>query len=295
MNDDFSLRAQTAARRRNPWRAIALTVLGAFLLGGLSAWLLLREGDLSVPELVSLKSEPAASAAGSADATIAEVEEFVGQEDGLGQRIAEMEQRLARLDVQADAAAGNAARAEGLLVAFAARRAIERGDRLGYLADQLQMRFGAAEPEAVQAVLALERDSVTLDQLLARLDGLAPQLGGSAANEGTFAWISRELGQLFVVRREDAPSPARERRLERARLFLESGRTDAAIAEVSNLPNADRAADWIVDARRYAAAQRGLERIEAAAILEPRDLRDGTGQPIGAAAPAGESKDATPA
>ena len=107
----------------------------------------------------------------------------------------------------------------------------------------------------------------------------------------TFAWISRELGQLFVVRREGAPSPAPERRLERARWFLESGRTDAAIAEVSNLPNADRAASWVADARRYAAAQHGLERIEAAAILEPRELRDGTGRAIGDLRPVEEPQD----
>jgi hypothetical protein len=129
-------------------------------------------------------------------------------------------------------------------------------------------------------VLAAERDTVTLDQLLAQLDGLMPHLGQGSANEGTFDWLSRELGELFVVRREDAPSPAPERRLERARLFLESGRTEAAIAEVRNLPNADSAGDWIADAQRYAAAQRGLERIETAAILEPDDLRDGTGQPV---------------
>ena len=68
--------------------------------------------------------------------------------------------------------------------------------------------------------------------------------------------------------------------LERARLFLESGRPEAAVAEVSNLRNADMARDWIADAGRYAAAERALERIEAAAILEPNDLRDGTGQPV---------------
>ncbi len=284
MDDDFPYRTQTTARRPSPWRAIAITVFGAFLLGGISGWLLLRQGDVAVPELLSIKTEQAAPATGPGN-NAAEVAEFVGQQGELDQRIAEMEQRLARLDVQADAAAGNAARAEGLLIAFASRRAIERGDRLGYLADQLRMRFGAAEPDAVQAVLAVERDSVTLDQLLARLDGLAPELGQGAAREGTFAWLQREMGQLFVVRREGAPSPAPERRLERARLFLESGRTEAAIAEIRNLPNADRASDWIADAQRYAAAQRGLERIEAAAILEP-DLRDGKARPVGEQAPA---------
>ena len=52
------------------------------------------------------------------------------------------------------------------------------------------------------------------------------------------------------------------------------------MAEVRNLPNADKASGWIADANRYAAAERGLERIEAAAILEPDDLRDGAGQPV---------------
>jgi len=286
MDQDFPFHAQTAAaRRRTPWRMIAITVLAAFLLGAVAVWLLLPSGDLGVPELLSIKSEESAPEADAADAA-ARAGEFVGRQGELDQRMAEMEQRLARIDVQADAAAGNAARAEGLLIAFAARRAIERGDRLGYLADQLQMRFSAAEPEAVQAVLAAERDSVTLDQLLAQLDGLAPHLGQGRANEDTMGWMSRELRELFVVRREGAPSPAPERRLERARLFLESGRTEAAIAEVRNLPNADRAGGWLADATRYAAAQRGLERIEAAAILEPQELRDGQGQPVGQPGPA---------
>ena len=280
MNDDFSFRAQTAVRSRSPWRVIAATVLSAFLLGGVSAWLLLRPGDLAVPELLSIKNQQAASTAEPAEAAAAQISEFVGQQGDLDQRITEMEQRLARIDVQADAAAGNAARAEGLLIAFAARRAIERGDRLGYLADQLRMRFEAAEPEAVQAVLAAERDTVTLDQLLARLDRLTPQLGQGSGNEDTLRWLSRELGELFVVRREGAPSPAPEQRLDRARLFLESGRTEAAIAEVRNLPNARSAGDWLADAERYAAAQRGLKRIEAAAILEPDELRDGSGRPV---------------
>lgn len=280
MDEHFPSHAQTILRRRTSWGSIAAIVLAAFVLGGIVAWALLRPDDLAVPDLLSIKSEEAAPAASSGASVAVGAEEFAGQEGELDQRIAELEQRLARLDVQADAAAGNAARAEGLLIAFAARRAIERGDRLGYLADQLRLRFGVAEPAAVQAVLALEPDPVTLDQLLARLDGLAPELAEGTADEGTFAWLSRELGELFVVRREDAPSPAPERRLERARQFLESGRTEAAIAEVRNLPNADSAVGWIADAERYAAAQRGLERIEAAAILDTDQLRDRKGQRV---------------
>ena len=46
------------------------------------------------------------------------------------------------------AASGNAARAEGLLIAFSARRTLERGNDLGYLGDQLRLRFGDAEANA---------------------------------------------------------------------------------------------------------------------------------------------------
>jgi hypothetical protein len=85
---------------------------------------------------------------------------------------------------------------------------------------------------------------------------------------------------LFVVRREDSPSPAPQRRLQRARLFLESGRADAAVAEVRNLPNAAGAAAWIADATRYAQAQDALETLELAALLEPRQLRDAEGRSV---------------
>lgn len=92
--------------------------------------------------------------------------------------------------------------------------------------------------------------------------------------------IGREIAQLFVVRTEDTPSPRAESRLERARLFLESGRTEAAMAEVQNMPNAAEASAWIADAERYARAERALELLETTAILEPRLLRDGTGNRV---------------
>jgi hypothetical protein len=129
-------------------------------------------------------------------------------------------------------------------------------------------------------VLAASRDPVTLDELVAQLDGLAPQLAATPPEEGALGWLSRELGDLFVVRRENSPSPAPVRRLERARLFLESGRADSAVAEVRNLPNAAAARAWIADATRYAKAQEALETLELAAILEPRALRDGEGRSV---------------
>jgi hypothetical protein len=48
-------------------------------------------------------------------------------------RVQQLEDKLNRLDLEAAAASGNAVRAEALLVAFAARRVVERGAPLGYL------------------------------------------------------------------------------------------------------------------------------------------------------------------
>ncbi len=206
------------------------------------------------------------------------------QQGGLDQRLAAAEQRLARLDLQTQAATGNAARAEGLLIAFATRRTMERGAELGYLADQLRIRFSDALPNAVNTVIETSRNPVTLDQLLARLEGLGPELSDST-EEPSFDRFRRELSELFIIRRESSPSPQPERRLERARFFLESGRVSAAIAEVKKLPGASRAQAWIRDAERYAAAQRALDLIETSAVLEPRRLRDGEGNRVQQASP----------
>ncbi|HSF12139.1 MAG TPA: hypothetical protein VLA50_04135 [Erythrobacter sp.] len=207
------------------------------------------------------------------------VERVEEQQGGLDQRLAAAEQRLTQLDLQAQAAAGNAARAESLLIAFATRRAVERGAELGYLSDQLRLRFGDQWPNAVSTIIEFSRKPVRLDQLTARLEGLGPQLGQS--NEGpSWASFKRELGQLFVVRRESTPSPQPQRRLERARWALEQGRFQAAIDEVKGMPGAAKAESWIADAERYKKAMEALEVVETAAVLDQRGLRDGAGNPV---------------
>lgn len=301
MDDDFSPRARTVSQRQVKVRAIVGATLAAFLLGGVATWLLAGSPGFPTSDLFEFKNEeqvavqpPPSPATASTSpsptraADAQQVEAMVEQQGGLDQRVAAMEQRIAQLDRQTQAAAGNAARAEGLLIAFAARRSIDRGAELGVLADQLRLRFGDAQPNAVRTVIRAARDPVTLDRLIARLNGLAPELAQAPQREGALGWLGRELGELFVVRRENSPSPAPERRLERARLFLESGRADAAVAEVRNMPNAVGASDWIADATRYAEAQEALETLELAAILEPRDLRDGTGHNVEQLSPVAE-------
>jgi len=207
------------------------------------------------------------------------VSRVVDQQGGIDQRLAAAEQRLARLDLQAQAAAGNAARAEGLLIAFATRRAVERGAELGYLADQLRLRFSDQWPNAVSRIITFAREPIRVDNLTARLDGLGPEL--VERDEG-MSWerVKREIGELFVVRRESTPSPQPELRLERARTALEQGRYQNAIDEIKGMPGAEAADNWIADAERYRDAMEALEVIETAAVLDQSGLRDGAGNVV---------------
>lgn len=228
---------------------------------------------------------PPASTAAVQEAAEAAVERVTEQQGSLDERLELFEARLRQLDLQARAAAGNAARAEGLLIAFATRRAIERGAELGYLADQLRLRFGDGWPNAVATIIGMSRDPVTLDQLIFRLEGLEPQLR-NATEEPSLDRLRRELSELFIVRRESSPSPQPMRRMERARLFLESGRYESAIEEVQNMPGAAAAERWIADTRRYAATQRAIDLIETGALLEPGRLRDDSGRTVTDPSPA---------
>ena len=193
--------------------------------------------------------------------------------NALAARVAELEQRLSRITLEAESASGNASRSEGLLVAFAVRRALDRGLSLGYLDAQLRLRFGDDQPNAVKTIIETSRDPVTLEQLRAELDTLAPQLVGRGGDDSGSLWTGfrRELSELFVVRAAGTQSPRAAERLDRARRYLGAGQADLAIAEVEAMPGAAAANDWLIDARRYHEARRALDLIETAAILEPRD------------------------
>lgn len=300
----------TTTRPRSSVKPLLFISLGCFVLGAiLAAYLVWRyqpsvlgfanaSGSADAELQASARGTAALPVAGSASpaptpsatTAIAEAaaERVVEQQGGIEQRLAAAEQRLARLDLQAQAATGNAARAEGLLIAFAARRSLGRGAELGYLADQLRLRFGDALPNAVNTVIDFSRKPITVDQLVARLDGLAPKLADQP-EPNLIDRLQNQIGSLFVIRRESTPSPQPLQRMDRARFFLESGRVDRAIEEVRGLPGAANADSWIRDAERYAAAQRALDLIETSAVLEPRRLRDSAGAPVQQPSPAGET------
>lgn len=263
-------------------RSAGLTLfvaLIAFVVGaGMVGWLATRGYlqtllDASGVETAAVTPGPVASAAPPPAAQMSQIATVEG-------RLAMIEDRMSRIDLQTSAAAGNAGRAEGLLIAFAARRMVDRGEPLGYVADQLRLRFMNAQPRAVQTVVDFAANPITIDALSARLEALSPDLTATGANRSLWERARQEVGSLFVVRRDSAALANPTARIERARLMLTARRIDAAIGEVERLPGADSAETWIADARRYEAVQKALDLLETTAMLEPNRLQDSTGRAV---------------
>lgn len=182
-------------------------------------------------------------------------------------KVAEIEARLRAVENTSRRAAGSVGRADALLVAFASRRALDRGVPLGYLETLLADRFGEQNPRAVAAIITASRNPVTLDQLTADYEQLGPALRRGAPDESLWQGFRRELGSLVAVRRANSPSGKPQARYDRALAELQNGHVDAALAETMRLPGAPRAADWTASARRYVIAHRALDEVESSALL----------------------------
>jgi hypothetical protein len=183
------------------------------------------------------------------------------------QQIAQLQARVQRVESESQQAQGSAGRADALLIAFAARRAIERGVSLGYLEPLLVDRFGAGHAQAVATIVTASRSPVRLTELIADYQDLEPQLLGPPPNEGVWTGIRRGLSSLITVHRSDRPSSQPQARYDRALSHLMAGEVDAALAETMRLPGAPRADQWIGRARQYVAAHRALDEVESAALI----------------------------
>jgi hypothetical protein len=230
------------------------------------------------PAAPAPQPQPQPQAAAPAPATGDEPERILIDPE-VGRRVNALEQRIAQLDNQSRTAVGNADRAEGLLVAFAARRALDRGVALGFLEPLLRRRFGASQPRAVGMIILAARNPVTLQELQLGLQEAGPRLTGTPPDAGWWTAFKAELGGLITVRRRDTPSPQPAERLRRATQRLDAGQVDIALAEVMRIPGRDNGTDWIRKARLYVTAREALDTIETAALLEPR-----VGQPAPPAA-----------
>ena len=278
--------SDAAQRRGSRTRAVIGTALLAFVVGGGAVTYALWQGlvppallpEQSVARPTETPALPVAVVPAKPDTN-----GLAARQDALDARAAALAERLDSLDLMAQAAAGNAARAEALLVAAAARRALDRGAPLGLLEDQLRLRFGNSQPNAVATVIDAAREPVTLAQLVAGLDALAPALTAAPASAGTWERIKQEVAGLFVIRRASAPTPEPQAVLRRARILLEEGRGTEAMAEVRRLPGAPGASAWLNAVRRYDNARRALDTLESAALIDQRGLRDARGGAVSTA------------
>jgi len=258
----------TKPRRGFFWPLVLLFI--AFLLGIVATALALRHWDGLLKLIHPVSAAQAVTSPPVAAHPIVVQPTPIAQGDpALDERVAAIESRIDAIDQRAAEATGDANRAEALLVAFAARRALDRGQPLGYIEGLLRERFGGSDAASVAQIIAAAQRPVTLAQLQDGLAALRPVLAAQSPDEGAWAGFKRELSSLFVVRRADQPSSIPADRLARAEHALEQGQVDNAAAEIARMPGAARANDWLAQAKRYAVARNALDRIETAALLAP--------------------------
>jgi len=185
----------------------------------------------------------------------------------LSAQLTALEQRGAAITAASASAYGNATRAEGLLVALAVRRQINRGQGLGYLEQQLRDRFATTQPNEVNTIIAAARDPITVEDLRLGLDQIGPQLAlGPSGSAGWGGAVWRLLGSLIVIHPKSTPSPVPSERLARVRRMLSQDQVEAAVEEVGKLPGAAQATGWMTGAKRYVEARKALNVLEAAAL-----------------------------
>ncbi|WP_343520138.1 hypothetical protein [Sphingomonas sp.] len=220
---------------------------------------------------------PAATAPAPRPGT--DVATLAAREQALAARLDALDARLRASDADARNAAGSAGKAEALMLVLSARRALDRGQPLGYIDGELRRRFSTSDPQAVATVVRAAGEPVTLEDLRSALDQIAPRLSSAAPGDGWLERLQREFSTLVIIRKDNAPSPHPRERLTRAKRMLGQGHVEAALAEVARLPGAQGAESWMAAAGRYIEARRALAVLEAAAM-------QGQAQPAANPAPA---------
>ena len=269
----------TPAPHKPGWRTWAILGIAAFLAGLAAMALLLhfhtRWFGPKPAATVTLPLETTANGqtpvvivpgTGAAPTPAIDLDALSTRENELAARLGELEARTASVGSQARTASSYATRAEGLMIAFAARRQIDRGLPLGYIEEQLRTRFGQNQPGAVGAIIQAAQAPVTIEDLRVGLDAISAELRTGAASGGWITSLRRELGNLIILHKADTPSPLPADRLARARRMLEAGQVEASLAEVARMPGAAQADRWTAAARRFIGARQALDTIEAAAL-----------------------------
>jgi hypothetical protein len=277
MESDYELEE----RRPRTWLWMLIALLGAFA-GGMAAMGYAVTHDARTAGWLHLEPVEQAQAekAQATRVVVQQARQIVARQAAIAppppsqvqivDRVATLEDKVDDIQAQATEATGDASRAEGLLVAFAARRALDRGVELGYIEGLLRQRFGGTQPQAVATILSASHQPVTLADLQNGLDAIAPTLSAGGSPQTSW-WQSfrNELSGMVVVRRAGEPSTQPADRVSRAQRMLEAGQVDTALAEIVRLSDHSAADAWIVAARRYLAGRGALDQIETAALLDP--------------------------
>ena len=249
--------ATATSRRGFTFKHIMLLILCAFVGGAIVAYVIADKYGFLTPSDAPVAVESSTRTVGNVAATDA---------DAIAQPVTD---QMVPSYPSLNMLSPEVARADGLLLIYAVRGAIDKGAPLGALAEQLRLRFGATQPQSVAAILSAGQAPVTVDALKTELRGLAPVLLTGNRDDSIWATVKRELSELFVLRKENGPSLAPNERLIRAEALVDAGKLDLAVAEVSALPGASIAQSWMARAKRFSDARKALDRLEQVAILQP--------------------------
>lgn len=252
-----------ASRGGMKFKHIMLLLLVAFAVGGVATWWLARTYGVLTPPAAPDATEANSAIAQPPSGNVAPVLPPANDSP------VSNEGQVAPVYVTDSAISSDAVRGEGLLLTYAVRRALDDGAPLGYLAEQLRLRFGASQPQAVATVVSAAQAPVTISMLQTELNGLGPVLISGNREATVWATIQRELSQLFVLRRDGANAIAPSQRLVRAQVFVEAGILPQAMQEVAALPGASSAQSWMVRAKRFGEARKALDRLEQMALIRP--------------------------
>lgn len=260
----------TTPRTRLSWSARLLIGLALIIAGaGAATWGLARYQRAAQLLGVAPASAPASRAPALVSAHRAAIspDEVEARSAADAARIAELEARLARVENATRRAEGSAGRADALVVAFATRRAIDRGVALGYLEPILIDRFAPQHTRAVATIVTASRTPVRLDELIAEYEALGPELRRGGPQDSWWTGVKRELGSLIEIHRSNRLPTKPDARYRRALSRLSSGDVDGALAETMRMPGASRAGGWVDKARRYVGVHRALDEIESSALI----------------------------
>lgn len=263
-----------SARRRGRgalWAALIAFVLGItamfFAWPTIERWRGVKPGgEAAAPIAVNPAAAPGAGAAATAPITI---EGLAAREAALDLQLRSIEVRLAYADAASRASAADASRAERLMLAFAARRRIDRGLPLGEYEPLLRNAFSSEAATQTATVIAAAKAPLTVSDLRQALDNIAPKLMGGSVRDGIGSAIWREVSGLIVLRRDSTPSPRGIDRLDRARRLLDAAQVEAALAEVARMPGVAEAKSWTDAANRYIATRNALNALEMVALSHP--------------------------